>query len=340
MKATKIQFYIYSVSRSAPLLDEIPPRLHHLRDSQKSDGTNVLDVDAVKYRVSKYESANYVAVAISSHTDYVKSKKGMKAAVQAVLSAAPLIDTLHLRAEERSRRLIHNLKSLTAKSTQEIFNVIQQSKLIELNGVQSVSYISDEIKERPEEAGKAILEILKYQSAQKAEYSAFEKISGKISEKQIDTHDIHRVLMNVFYLFFPDFVEKKVRANVGRTKLQGEFDYDSIHACIYYIVDNSVKYTRRNSALNVTTSLDDGYIVIRFDMESLVINGDEQEKIFQEGYSGKNAVESKKNGEGIGLFLARAMADLNHGALNVIAGRPVRSDIYARNSFILSVPRH
>ncbi len=145
--------------------------------------------------------------------------------------------------------------------------------------------------------------------------------------------------MNVFYLFFGEFVSKKVRAEVDKTLLQAVFDYDSIHVCIYYLVENAAKYVRPNSELKVTSHEDGaGLVDIRFSMESLVIQPSEVERIFDEGYSGMKAVQGKLSGAGIGLYLARAMAKLNKGRLTVIPGKPSIGSEYARNSFILTLP--
>ncbi len=152
-------------------------------------------------------------------------------------------------------------------------------------------------------------------------------------------HDVHRVLMNVFYLFFGEFIAKRVRAEVVRTKVQARFDYDSIHVCIYYLVENAAKYTRQNSELSVNVSQGaDGLVEIRFVMESLAIKPEEQDLIFEEGVSGSNAIDAKLHGAGLGLYLARSMARMNGGNLNVLPGNPLGAAQFARNTFVLTLP--
>jgi CII-binding regulator of phage lambda lysogenization HflD len=124
----------------------------------------------------------------------------MDSELQVVLAAAPTISAYTQRAEQRTRRLMHNLKSLTAKSSQEIFALFHQQKLMAPYS-EALEYVEKEIRETPSDAARAMLSLLKYQAAQKAEYSAFDKLSGKISSLQPEMHDIHRVLMNVFYSF-------------------------------------------------------------------------------------------------------------------------------------------
>jgi signal transduction histidine kinase len=264
----------------------------------------------------------------------------MELEIDVALASASSINTAIQRAEGRTRRLLHNLKSLTAKTTQEVYYIAQQQRLFTTDPKDAVKYVAEEIRAHSEDAAKAFIEILKHQAAQKAEYTAFERLSGKFDLAAAERHDVHRVLMNVFYLFFGELLPKKVWVAVQPTRLQALFEYESIHVCIYYLVENAAKYIRPGSELNVTMTEDiNGYVVIRFAMESLVIKRDETERIFEEGVSGSYAVDRRLNGGGIGLYLARAMAKLNRGTLTVLAGQPVPAGgDYARNTFVLALP--
>jgi light-regulated signal transduction histidine kinase (bacteriophytochrome) len=312
-------------------------RFEWSRNSLPLDGTLVGVYAGVKTRIVRRSAGEYCVIAVSSVPDHIKSKKLMEAETQVILTAAQTIDSALQRAEDRTRRLLHNLKSLTAKTSQEIFYIAQQDRMLSATK-DLVQYVASEIKGNHEEAAKAFIEILKHQAAQKAEYSAFEKLTSRVQVVHPERHDIHRVLMNVFYLFFSEFLKRKAKAEVDKTRLQAVFDYDSIHVCIYYIVENASKYIRPASSLNVTANESDGMLVVRFSMESLTILPNEVEKIFEEGFSGSSAVAEGLHGAGIGLYLARAMAKLNAGNLTVIPGRPALGSSYARNTFILALP--
>jgi signal transduction histidine kinase len=255
-----------------------------------------------------------------------------------MLAVAPTVDQAIQRSEGRTRRLLHNLKSLTAKTSQEVFLLAQQDRLLG-NPKEVVPYLAEEIQGNLEGTARALLEILKHQAAQKAEYTAFDRLSGKLEQGKLEIHDVHRVLMNVFYLFFGEFITKKVRAKVEPTRTQARFDYDSIHVCIYYLVENAAKYIQPNTDFSVTVSQGaDGLVDVRFTMESLAIKREEQDLVFEEGYSGSNAIDANLHGAGLGLYLARSMARINAGSLNVLAGVPRFGSQYARNTFILTLP--
>lgn len=337
MKAVA-QYVLWSADRTEPLLSQLPQAVVEQILTKVGQGTSqVLVLDAKKTRVIRKASGTYTALAASSDPDRVASKRLIESDINAILAAASTVDTTLKNAEARTRRLLHNLKSLTAKTSQEIFDIARQDRLVG-SPREAVPYLASEIKSDPEGTARALLEILKHQAAQKAEYTAFDRLSGTLDPRNVEPHSVHRVLMNVFYLFFGEFVSRKVHAEVERTLTQAVFDYDSIHVCIYYLVENAAKYVRPNSELRVTLNDDgSGLVDIRFSMESLVIQPQEVERIFEEGYSGAAAKKAGLGGGGIGLYLARAMARLNGGRLTVIAGRPMAGSEYARNAFILGL---
>lgn len=333
---------LWALERHEPLINQISAA--DLKDCQAAlptaSGTAVIKLGGKKARVFRKAVGNYHAIAVSHEADLVKSKRVMELEVEIALASGNSIEAAIQRAEGRTRRLLHNLKSLTAKTTQEVYYIAQQQRLFGVDPKDAIKYVSGEIKEHSEDAAKAFIEILKHQAAQKAEYTAFERLSGRLDHASAERHEVHKVLMNVFYLFFGDLLPKKIRVAVQPTRLQALFDYESVHVCLYYLAENAAKYIRPSSELNVSVTDDgNGYAVIRFDMESLVIKREETEKIFEEGVSGSYAVDRGLNGAGIGLHLARAMAQLNRGTLTVIAGSPagLGSD-HARNTFILALP--
>lgn len=330
---------LWSADRIEPLVNQLSRDVIRACQVELPQGGSVVTkINGKKCRIIRKNIGRHEAIGLSYDKNRINSKKLMASEMDVFFSAATVIESAIQRAEDRTRRLLHNLKTLTAKTSQEIFLIAQQDALM-MNPREALPYVAREIADNPETAARALLEILKHQAAQKAEYTAFDRLSGKLKVDAIEQHEIHRVLMNVFYLFFGEFIEKKVRVDVQPTFLQAKFDYDSIHVCIYYLVENAVKYTRPKSDFSVSCRDDgNGFLDIRFSMESIIIESGEREKIFDEGYSGINAVSSELNGAGLGLYLARAMARLNGGQLNVIPGLAIGGTKYARNAFVLTLP--
>lgn len=147
----------------------------------------------------------------------------------------------------------------------------------------------------------------------KTEISVYDSLrNGKVRLDK-KNHHIHRVLMNIFYVFFPDFTDKEVYVDLDKTILQSSFDYETVTVALHYIIDNIVKYIKPHSDLKVSVNKEQfsSRITITFDMMSLKVEKTELDKIFEEGFSGQHAINCGKSGRGIGMSIARKLLTLN-----------------------------
>lgn len=308
-----------------------------------TSGSVKCEIDGKAARVVKKQSTHYTLYALAFDSDRVKSKKILETEAAILLSIADefedSVKQATKRAEDHTRRLIHNLKSLTAKTMQEIFYIARQDTMLQ-RGKQAIAYMQDEIAKNSADAANAFMAILKYQAAQNAEFSAFQKLTGEVGQIKKETHAIHKVLMNVFYLFFKEFTDKGVIVDVQKTTATASFDYESMHVCIYHLVENASKYVRNGGSFSVSTLDQGGNVNVVFEMESLTICQHEVNKIFDEGYSGEKSRVHNLHGSGVGLYVARQLAKINFCTLSAIPGVPNKMDPdYARNKFILSIPK-
>lgn len=339
----EILFRLENAITGKLILNDIPPSLFiKIQEVLKNDGCQKIEIFGKMSKVLKYSDENYTVYALTYNQDYIKSNRLIKSEVEIMLASAMRIDgeiqLVKDRADSQSKRLIHNLKSLSAKISQEVFYVALQTNLM-ASPVDSLKYLEKQISERPKEAAKAILSILRYSTAQNTEFVAFQKLNGDVGLLSKDHHKIHKILMSVFYLFFQDFTDRHVKIDIGKSDLEGIFDYDSIHVCIYHLIENAAKYVKPSGGFNVYISKSSSDLNIAFEMDSLTIKDDEVDKIFTEGFSGCVAKDYELNGNGIGLFLAKRMAVMNGGDLCVINGKPFQADQkYARNKFTLTLP--
>lgn len=336
-------FYLEHIETGRVLIEDIPAdRLAQIQTELLTDGSKKIVLSGKLSRILRHSNGVYRILALTTDPDRVKSNRLIKSESEVMLEAAKNVDReiqiIRERAESQTRRLIHNLKSLTAKTMQEIYYIALQDRLM-ASPKESLSYLERQITNNPSEAAKALLAILKYQTAQKTEFSAFHKLNGDVGTIKKEPHKVHKVLMNIFYLFFNDFTDKRVLVDVQQSEIQGCFDYDSIHVCVYHLVENAAKYIKTGGNLSVQVTKDHATVDITFEMESLKIKHDEGEKIFSEDYSGELACKYDLKGSGIGLYLAKQMAMLNGGDLIVLNGPSIQtSPDYARNKFILSLP--
>jgi K+-sensing histidine kinase KdpD len=267
-------------------------------------------------------------LAITTDKDYSKSRRVFEKHLLMLIETIEPIKTLSEQANQELRlsthRLIHNLTSINAHNIQEIYGQFPQD-LISGSGKKNITLISDILVQKPKHVAKTILRLAKNNAAMKAEFAVFKRLYDKNLEVSMNFHKVHRVLMNILYTFFPDFTHKQVNVVVHDSDELAYMDYDTFHVAMFHILDNAAKYTKNDSQFDIFITRDEDYTNIAFEMDSILIEEDELEHIFQEGYSGKSAHLLFKSGQGIGMARVREMLDLNQGKIDIIKTGPIES---------------
>jgi signal transduction histidine kinase len=271
-----------------------------------------------KIRAGCITNSNGRIYAFSNDSDYIKSSQKFKNTAKCILESIKYID--EIAAEQReinnknTTRLIHNLTSLNAHNIQEIYSLIPQE---EISGRMDdhIEYAKKIIERSPYEASKVFLKIAKNNAAMKTEFSVFKKLFNARPELRPSIHTVHKVLMNVLYLFFPDFTDKTVEVIVNKSEASAFFDYESMHVALYHMIDNAAKYTKPNSKLNISITAEIHTMTIVFRMCSIKILKIEQDKIFDEGFSGSIPLRIGKSGHGVGMSLVKRIIESNHGTI-------------------------
>lgn len=279
--------------------------------------------------------------------DYIASSQKFRTALSVIKDSAYNIELVI--ADSRSSmnrntsRLLHNLTSLNAHNIQEIYSLLPQEMLANRTSGQ-VKLVEGIISSQLRDAAFALLRIAKNNAAMKTEFAVFNKLFDSNPKLQKKSHNVHKVLMNVFYIFFADFTDKDVKVEVECDGVQtAYFDYESIHVALFQVIENAVKYIQPKTRLLVNIIESDEAISIRFEMISLQINRSEQKAIFDEGVSGYFSERTVKSGSGIGLSRARDILDLNSASIDVdfdsktlhtVLGVP-----YQTNIFLIKLPR-
>jgi signal transduction histidine kinase len=295
--------------------------------------------------VGKISNNMGIIWAISNDIDFTKSSQKFKNTAKCILDAIKYIN--EIAAEQReinnrnTSRLIHNLTTLNAHNIQEIYSLIPQE---EISGKvhNHISYVREKISNDPTEASKVLLRIAKNNASMKTEFSVFKKLFVAQPELRPSFHMMHKVLMNILYLFFPDFTDKDVEVVVERSEAVAYFDYESIHVALYHLIDNAAKYTRPDSKLHISMTTGVPYTTLVFRMKSTRILPDEREKIFDEGFSGSLPQLIGKSGSGIGMSLVKKILESNRGTVSHRSqpntGEFLMGIEYQVNEFILQLP--
>lgn len=285
----------------------------------------------------------------SSAKDYLKSSQKFKTKLDLILDSSNYIDEIiHSTTTTINRntsRLVHNLMTLNAHNIQEVYSIIPQDKLTK-NMSSNISLIEENINNEPRETAIALLRIAKNNAAMKVEFSVFKKLFENNPVLQKKTHNLHKVLLNVFYLFFPDFTDKNVKVIVGNDDQihSAFFDYESLHVALYHLIENAAKYVKPSSKFHVSFKDCGIKTEIIMDMISFEIKDEEISTIFQEGVSGNLATRTHMSGSGIGLSRAKEIIELNSGGVTVTTHpKTIESYMgipYQRNIFTLNLPQY
>src|SRR5262249_22669531 len=75
------------------------------------------------------------------------------------------------------------------------------------------------------------------------------------------------------------------------------------------LIDNAIKYSPSSGAVKLSARAEDGKIAVEVADHGPGIPAPEREKVFEPFYRGQTT--SNKSGTGLGLFLARRIAELN-----------------------------
>ncbi len=244
--------------------------------------------------------------------------------------------------QKRVNRLVHNLTSINAHNIQEIYDLVPQDVLASDFNHQ-IEKIQDEITSDPHAAALAFIRIAKHNIHMKSEFSIYKKLERANPSLDRKSHIIHKVLMNILHTFFVDFSDKDVFVNVQECRAQILFDYETIQVALYHIIENAAKYVKPKSEIQIEFDDSDEKIDVIFKMTSHTVFSSEIEKIFEEGYSGKEAKKASKQGDGIGLWRAQQMLGLNQGKVMFEAGdvsEQVLGFNFSENKIIIRINKY
>tara|TARA_R110000851_G_C13038078_1_gene561872 strand:+ start:359 stop:1381 length:1023 start_codon:yes stop_codon:yes gene_type:complete len=282
----------------------------------------------------------------TNNKDYVASSQKFRTALSVIKDNAENINEMIAASRQainkNTSRLLHNLTSLNAHNIQEIYSLLPQEMLAQRTSGQ-VKLVEKLINDQKRDTALALLRIAKNNAAMKTEFAVFNKLFESNPKLQRKSHNVHKVLMNVFYIFFADFTDKEVKVEVECQGIQtAYFDYESVHVALFQIIENAVKYIQPKTNLLVHIYEDDDFVVVAFKMVSLQIQSGEQKLIFNEGFSGIYSQKTGKSGSGIGLSRAKAILELNSASIEIDVDPGTQHSLfgvpYQTNTFLIKVP--
>ena len=147
--------------------------------------------------------------------------------------------------------------------------------------------------------------------------------------------DVNELLKELFATYKPIAEEKKLsfKLEMPRITLLAYVDPEAFRKILTNLFSNALKYSEHSVIIRLLPfNSDDNVFHIEFKNDGYIIPNEMKEKIFEPFYRLKNT--EKFAGTGIGLPLARSLAELHKGRLEL------KSHSDSLNVFLLSVPFH
>jgi signal transduction histidine kinase len=108
---------------------------------------------------------------------------------------------------------------------------------------------------------------------------------------------------------------KRVKISVANRKIFGNLE--SLSQVIFIFLDNAIKYSPKGSDINVVGETEDNTFVFSVVDKGSGVAQKDMPKIFERLYRGDINRSSKVPGHGLGLALAKEIANANHAGLSV-----------------------
>lgn len=113
----------------------------------------------------------------------------------------------------------------------------------------------------------------------------------------------------------PDAKLRNIKLNVQDGLQSISVDQLIVRQVYMNLIINSIKYTPEGGEITISLYLKDDAIVSQISDNGFGIPGNDQKKVFDRFYRGENIVTKEISGNGLGLFLTKALVELSGGKI-------------------------
>lgn len=204
--------------------------------------------------------------------------------------------------KEKIKELVSDISHQTKTPLTNI-NLYSQL-LLEQNLDDESKYLANEIHKQTQKLNFLIQSLVK---TSRLETGTFQLIPQKNSFDVLITKSIEQMKKKSEI--------KNIKINYSETNVKAVFDMKWTSEALCNILDNAIKYSNKNSIINVSVKDYEMFADIIVEDNGIGISENEIEKIFGRFYRGTNVLEDE--GIGIGLYLAREIIEKQNGYIYV-----------------------
>lgn len=149
---------------------------------------------------------------------------------------------------------------------------------------------------------------------------------------------VYRVFHLMVRLFEQEAAKKHIALKMAGSSTNTLWLYDSFETLPLVLIDNAIKYSTGTKDI-VVRFADSGSNACRASVESWgpIVQPEHRQRIFERGFRTEEAMHITSSGSGLGLYIAKIVADANGCELTYTATPRQNTDIEGINTFSLSV---
>lgn len=245
-----------------------------------------------------------------SKAEYKRHKEICQFYIEAI---GKLEELIVMRENVNHNVFKHNMTNYNAFMLQSLYNIIPYDRIPGHNIIDQKEYIKQSIEQNIDRVSDSFMNLIRFSRFINFEIDIYSFIQGSSFEIEMQKHSVHKLLTLILQLFLVPFSEKKITVDLDKCERVVVANYRTITIALYNILHNFGKYVRPNSTIEIKFLENSQYTEIVFHMMSLKIEENEINSIFDKGVVGKWAKASKKDGTGVGMYMAREMIVLNGG---------------------------
>jgi len=128
--------------------------------------------------------------------------------------------------------------------------------------------------------------------------------------------------------------EAEIHLHVAENIPHLKMDPDALSQAVYNLLDNAVKFSDRNTRIDVSLASDKQHVILTIADQGIGIYREDLRYVFDKFYQGKNALKKSVQGTGLGLTLVKHAVEAHGGKISV------ESSVEKGTTFIIHIPVH
>ena len=321
-----MSIYLEILGNNKIIFSNVPDSYHRIFKESKNS-KRIIQGKKIRSLSKKDKDGITLWMVAEDDNDLFKSKKAFTKTYNLYHQLSNAFFEYYLSMTESN---MHTISTIQAKMSQKIDSLISHSQLRADNYEIAKKKIKDIIQGDLDKTAEVVFDLHKRVDEIDHHINSLSLINSSKTKITLKKHPLKKSLLNIYNPFLTNFRadEIKVDFNKINNDIKVNIDYDVFALAMHHFFHNVEKYCKPNTTIIFMYSRDDKLII---KMHSLKI--EDKEKIFDEGYSGKNI--DKLAGHGIGMHVIKKSLNLMNMSITVDHEPLQLDDKNDKNTFVI-----